>query len=137
MNALQESYSNFVVLGFPSNIFGKQEPGANGTEILNGIRYVRPGGGYEPNFTIFKKIDVNGENEHPLFTYLKKYCPPTRSNFISSPYLHYTPMKNSDVRWNWEKFLITKSGKPYMRYDPGTFPSEIKTDIEFLLQQEV
>jgi len=137
MNALQESYSDFVVLGFPCHSFGKQEPGASGTEILNGIRNVRPGEGFEPNFTIFQKIEVNGENEHPLFTYLKKYCPPTRSHFISSTYLFYTPIMISDVRWNWEKFLITKSGKPYMRYDPGTEPSDIRADIEFLLQQEI
>ncbi|CAL4147509.1 unnamed protein product [Meganyctiphanes norvegica] len=124
-----------MVLGFPCNSFGKQEPGGNGTEIMNGIRHVRPGGGFEPNFQIFKKIEVNGENEHPLFTYLKEFCPPTRSHFISN--LFYTPLKNSDIRWNWEKFLITKSGKPYMRYDPGTVPSEIRTDIEFLLQQNL
>jgi len=137
MNALQESYSNFVVLGFPSNIFGKQEPGANGTEILNGIRYVRPGGGYEPNFTIFKKIDVNGENEHPLFTYLKNYCPSTKEHFSDASKLFYSPIRNSDIRWNWEKFLISKEGKPYMRYDAGTKPNEIRTDVEFLLKQQV
>jgi len=126
-----------VVLGFPCNIFGKQEPGANGTEILNGVRYVRPGGGYEPNFTIFKRIEVNGENEHPLYTYLKSYCPTTREHFAGADRLFYSPMRNNDIRWNWEKFLITKNGKPYMRYDPGTKPHEIRTDVEFLLKQPV
>jgi len=135
MNALQESYSNFVVLGFPCNNFGKQEPGANGTEIMNGIRHVRPGGGFEPNFLIFKKIEVNGEKEHPLYTYLKSYCPSTREHFSTATNLIYTPIKNNDVRWNWEKFLISKNGKPYMRYDPGTKPNDIRTDIEFLLKQ--
>jgi len=135
MNALQESYSDFVVLGFPCNIFGKQQPEANGTEILNGIKYVRPGNGYEPNFPIFKKIEVNGENEHPMYTYLKNYCPSTREHFSDANRLFYSPIKNSDIRWNWEKFLISKEGKPYMRYDAGTKPDDIRSDIEFLLKQ--
>lgn len=49
----------------------QQEPGSNYSEILNGIKYVRPGGGFVPNFQMFKKIDVNGKDEHPLYTYLK------------------------------------------------------------------
>ena len=48
----------------------QQEPG-NGVEIFNAIKYVRPGGGFEANFPIMKKIDVNGVNEHPLYTYMK------------------------------------------------------------------
>ena len=49
----------------------QQEPGGTGAEILNGIKYVRPGGGYVPQFMMFEKIDVNGDKEHPLYTYLK------------------------------------------------------------------
>ena len=49
----------------------QQEPGDNGTEILNSLKYVRPGNGFEPNFELTEKIDVNGPNEHPLYTYLK------------------------------------------------------------------
>ncbi|MPC83692.1 Glutathione peroxidase [Portunus trituberculatus] len=45
-------------------------------------------------------------------------------------------MKTNDIRWNWEKFLITRSGKPYMRYDPNTRPQDIRNDIMFLLQQD-
>jgi glutathione peroxidase len=51
--------------------FLQQEPGDNGTEILNSIKYVRPGGGFEPNFELTEKIDVNGPDEHPLFSFLK------------------------------------------------------------------
>ena len=47
------------------------EPEANGTEILNALKYVRPGGGFVPNFQMFKICDVNGKNEIPLYTYLK------------------------------------------------------------------
>lgn len=49
----------------------QQEPGGTDLEILNGIRHVRPGNDFEPMLTLFQKIDVNGEKEHPLFTYLK------------------------------------------------------------------
>jgi hypothetical protein len=52
-------------------LFLQQEPGANGTEILNTLKYVRPGEGFEPAFPLTKKTDVNGENEDPLYTYLK------------------------------------------------------------------
>ncbi|GBM87423.1 hypothetical protein AVEN_222792-1, partial [Araneus ventricosus] len=48
-----------------------QEPGGNAQEILNGIRFVRPGDGFIPNFPLFKKIEVNGETEHPLYTFIK------------------------------------------------------------------
>ena len=49
----------------------QQEPGANGTEIANMLRHVRPGNGFEPNFRMLWKTDVNGADEHPLYTYLK------------------------------------------------------------------
>ncbi|XDB63306.1 hypothetical protein AB1E18_016636 [Capra hircus] len=72
LNALQEELKPFglVVLGFPCNQFGKQEPGEN-SEILPGLKYVRPGGGYVPNFQLFEKGDVNGETEQKVFTFLK------------------------------------------------------------------
>ena len=47
------------------------EPEANGTEILNALKYVRPGDGYVPNFQMFKIVDVNGKDEIPLYTYMK------------------------------------------------------------------
>ena len=75
MNAVQSEAANslvpFTVIGFPCNQFGLQEPGNNKTELLNLAKYVRPGSGYEPNFPWFGPLDVNGDGEHPLFTYLK------------------------------------------------------------------
>jgi glutathione peroxidase len=47
------------------------EPGDNGTEIMNGVKDVRPGGGFVPNFQMFAKVQVNGKDEIPLYTYLK------------------------------------------------------------------
>ena len=54
-----------------SIVFLQEEPGANGTEILNSLKYVRPGNGFEPNFELTVKSEVNGPNEHPLFSFLK------------------------------------------------------------------
>ncbi|KAK7789790.1 hypothetical protein R5R35_012339 [Gryllus longicercus] len=136
MNALQsEMGQDFVALGFPCNQFELQEPGNNASEILNGIKYVRPGNGFEPNFQMFSKIDVNGEKELPLFTYLKSRCPSTRNYFSDKHSLTYNRFEHADVRWNWEKFLISKTGKPIKRYDASTDPFKIRGDIQRLLRR--
>uniref|UniRef100_A0AAQ5ZE14 Uncharacterized protein n=1 Tax=Amphiprion ocellaris TaxID=80972 RepID=A0AAQ5ZE14_AMPOC len=74
LNALMEMYGdlNFTVLGFSCNQFGLQSPEVN-HETLNILKYVRPGGGFVPKFPVFGKVEVNGLNEDPLFTYLKVY----------------------------------------------------------------
>ncbi|KAL0278980.1 UNVERIFIED_CONTAM: hypothetical protein PYX00_000639 [Menopon gallinae] len=99
--------------------------------------HVRPGNGFVPNFLLFKKTNVNGKNEEPLYTYLKRYCPATRDGFSDSKELMWNPLKVNDIRWNWEKFLVTRRGIPFMRYDPSTDPSVIAPDIEFLLQNDI
>ncbi|KAK3739405.1 hypothetical protein RRG08_051274 [Elysia crispata] len=131
LNALNSKYGGrgFVVLAFPCNIFLKQEPGANGTEILNGVKYVRPGGGFEPNFQLFEKIDVNGNKEHKLYTYLKSYCPPTQTEFKPS-ILFYTPIKANDVSWNFEKFLVGTDGRVMKRAHPSVDPVSMEMDVE-------
>lgn len=136
MNALQESFNNFQLIGVPCNHFGLQEPGGNGSEIMNGITYVRPGGGFQPNFPLTEKLDVNGENEHPLYTYLKSACPPAWSYFKDISRYSYSPIKSSDVRWNFEKFLIDTNGVPLMRYSETVHPLSIKDDVKNLLMQE-
>lgn len=65
----------------------------------------------------------------------QSFCPSTRTNFGSTERLFYSPLQVNDVRWNWEKFLITRSGKPFMRYDASTKPEDIRNDIMNLLQQ--
>ena len=85
--------------------------------------------------------DSPGRGRHsikpcPLLSLLQDFCPPTRQAFRDGRQLYYTPVKVNDIRWNWEKFLITRSGKPFMRYDPNTRPQDIRNDIMFLLQQE-
>lgn len=137
MNALIENNPGLEALGIPCNQFGMQEPGANVTEILNGVMYVRPGRGFVPNFHMSAKTEVNGANEHPLYTFLKAQCPPTRESFSDKNRLFYSNLKNSDIRWNWEKFLIDKRGQPRMRFDPSMEPHLIQNDIYQLMQERV
>jgi len=132
LNALKQQFSNklFEIVAFPCNQFGQQEPGATAAEILNGIKYVRPGNGFEPNFMVSKKIDVNGLKEHPLYSYLKRSCPSTQSDFSNREKLFYDKLHERDVRWNWEKFLIHPiTGQPIKRYDASYEPHLIAPDI--------
>jgi len=109
-------------LAFPSNQFHLQEPGEN-SEILNGLKYVRPGGLWEPYATmkIFGKLEVNGLNAHPMFDFLKDTCPPTNVRIGLKPYMFYNPIKTNDITWNFEKFLIDRKGRPRFRFHPGNW----------------
>lgn len=81
LNALQEELfkpkrstkdsCGLRIIGFPCNQFGFQEPAANKYELINGLKYVRPGHGFEPNFLLMEKRDVNGEKEDEIYTFLK------------------------------------------------------------------
>ena len=77
LNALMKEFSTgkykcgFSVLAFPCNQFMYQEPGANSKEILNGLKFVRPGNGFQPQFPLFQKIQVNGKDEDQIYTFLK------------------------------------------------------------------
>jgi len=136
MNALAEYYTgmDFVILGFPCNQFGLQEPGATAEELMNGPRHVRPGGGFEPKMTVFEKTQVNGKNESPIYTFLKGACEYSDTDFSSG--LYYEPLRVGDIHWNFEKFLINKQGKPVMRYHPSvTDPDALKDDINALLNE--
>uniref|UniRef100_A0A3B3DF78 Glutathione peroxidase n=1 Tax=Oryzias melastigma TaxID=30732 RepID=A0A3B3DF78_ORYME len=116
MNALMEMYGdhNFTVLGFPCNQFGLQSP--ENEEILNVLKYVRPGGGFVPKFPIFSKVEVNGLNEEPLFTFLKESLPFVNPVVGDIKRLYWSPIKVNDLRWNFERFLVTANGMPY-KYD--------------------
>ncbi|KAI0227424.1 Glutathione peroxidase 3 [Lamellibrachia satsuma] len=130
---LVDSFKDFKVLGVPCNQFALQEPGDNGTEIINSLKYVRPGNGFEPNFELTEKINVNGPNEHPLYTYLKSHCPPAWQSFANKYRLHYEGLQVRDVRWNFEKFLVDRKGVPLIRYSETFLPSDIMQDIQNLL----
>lgn len=82
-------------------------------------------------------MDVNGHNEHPLYTYLKSYCPPVDEIFrTAGPGIYYSPYKNGDVRWNFEKFLINRRGRPVLRYHTDYHPDLIRQDIIDLLSEQ-
>jgi len=138
INALALKYPDLVILGFPCNQFGLQEPGANATEILNGIRHVRPGDNFQPNVTqFFKKIEVNGDYEIPLYTYLKGSCEPTFTRFYTTDKLFYEHLQIGDIAWNFEKFLIGRDGKPKFRYHPHlTDPDHIEMNEDLLTHLE-
>ncbi|XP_075827179.1 epididymal secretory glutathione peroxidase isoform X1 [Microtus pennsylvanicus] len=136
LSALQKDLKPFglVVLGFPCNQFGKQEPGEN-KEILPGLKYVRPGGGYIPNFQLFAKGDVNGEKEQKIFTFLKHSCPHPSEVVSTKKHISWEPVKVHDIRWNFEKFLVGPSGVPVMRWSHLAPVSTVKADIVAYLRQ--
>ncbi|XP_075553615.1 glutathione peroxidase 1-like [Dermacentor variabilis] len=119
---------NFTVIGFPCNQFGEEELGKN-SEILNGIRYARPGNNFTPNFPMMEKVAVNGITEHPLFTFLKSRCPSPVSGFQPKEMLFYAPQDSSDIRWNFEKFLIGRNGTPLRRHESDFLPLSMAPDI--------
>jgi len=130
LNALIDRVNNpdLVVLGFPSNNFGLQEPAKN-PEILNGVKHVRPGGGFVPKFDLMAKGDVNGENEYPLFTFLKAACPNPVEQIGATKSMYWSPVRQSDLIWNFEKFLIGRDGQPIKRFSPAALPHTMYDDV--------
>jgi len=137
-NQLMERNPGTQLLAFPSNQFHMQEPGRN-DEILNGLKYVRPGHNWEPSddVHIYGKLDVNGEKEHPMYTFLKSTCPQTSQTIGRRDELFYDPIKVSDIVWNFEKFLIDKQGRPRVRFFPGTWNNgkRVEKHMKALLQE--
>lgn len=117
LEKLYEEYKDdgFMVLGFPSNQFGKQEPGSN-EEIVFFCQ-----GTYDVQFDMFAKIDVNGDNTDPLYKYIKN----EQSGFFWT----------ESIKWNFTKFLVDRDGNVVKRYGSSTKPESIKEDIEALLKQ--
>lgn len=116
LEKLNEKYRDqgLVVIGFPCNQFAQQDPGSD-SEIESFCRM-----NYGVTFQIMKKIDVNGENAHPIFQYLR----------------HQTKGLFGDkVKWNFTKFLISRDGKSIKRYSPTTKPEKLEKDIEALLKK--
>jgi glutathione peroxidase len=104
-----------VILGFPCNQFGNQEPG-NEKEIAEGCLI-----NYGVSFPMFSKVDVNGAEAHPLFTYLKE----KNKGFLGS----------TKIKWNFTKFLVDKEGNPYKRYPTVVKPENMEEDIKKLLKK--
>lgn len=114
---LEQLYQDYkdeglVVLGFPCNQFGKQEPG--GSEEIEEFCQIN----YGVSFPMFEKIDVNGDNAHPIFKYLKSEL----GGFLGN-----------NIKWNFTKFVIDKNGQPIKRFAPTTKPSKMLGTIKKVL----
>ncbi|WP_409297825.1 glutathione peroxidase [Pseudomonas sp. KCJK8993] len=116
LEQLWQSYKDrgLVVLGFPCNQFGQQEPGNEGAisafcELNYGV-----------SFPLFQKIEVNGAGAHPLFVQLKKRA----TGLLGS----------QGIKWNFTKFLIGRDGKLVKRFAPTTKPQDLAGEIEALLK---
>lgn len=114
LEALYRDYAprGFAVLGFPCNQFGGQEPG-DAREIAQFCANK-----YDVSFPMFAKIDVNGANAHPLYSYLKG---------------EKTGLLGSAIKWNFTKFLVDRGGRVVSRYASTTKPESLAKDIEKLL----
>uniref|UniRef100_A0A7N5ZYH9 Glutathione peroxidase n=1 Tax=Anabas testudineus TaxID=64144 RepID=A0A7N5ZYH9_ANATE len=140
MNELHQRFAGkgLVILGVPCNQFGHQENCKN-EEILLSLKYVRPGNGFEPKFQLLEKVDVNGKDAHPLFTFLKESLPfpfDEPATLMTDPkFIIWSPVCRSDVAWNFEKFLIGPDGAPFRRYSRKFLTSDIEGDIKTLLNQ--
>ena len=115
---LQELHNEYnekglVVLGFPCNQFGSQEPGSE--DEIQGFCSTK----FNVTFDLFSKVDVNGGHETPLYSFLKESCPGI--------------LNTKQVKWNFTKFLVDKTGKPVKRFAPKDEPESLKKDIEELL----
>ncbi|WP_333803162.1 glutathione peroxidase [Sulfurospirillum sp.] len=111
LETLYQKYKDkgLVILGFPCNQFMNQEP-LNEAEIKSFCSLT-----YGVTFPMFSKIDVNGENTHPLYKYLKE----TKKGLLGS----------EAIKWNFTKFLVDKNGTVINRYAPATKPESLEVDI--------
>lgn len=115
---LQELYDKYadrglVILGFPCNQFGQQEPGtANDIQSFCETRF-------GVKFPLFEKIDVNGVNAHPLYQYLTKAAPGL--------------LGSEAIKWNFTKFLVDRNGQVVKRYASLAKPEDLEKDIQALL----
>ena len=157
MNALADKYGNgdkLNILAFPCNQFGHQSSVSN-DELLNFLRYVRPGKGFEPaaGVTIFEKTEVNGRDAAPVFKWMKSelvlpsdgggdtqnngcadddalILPRDRGATVEgredSGTSLWMPVCRSDIAWNFEKFLVDKKDQVIGHYKSGVSPSDPK-----------
>lgn len=115
LQALFEKYKDqgLEILGFPCNQFMNQEPGTE-SEIQSLCQL-----NYGVSFQMFAKVNVNGKDAHPLFTYLTEQAPGI--------------LGLKAVKWNFTKFLVDRNGKVVERFSPSTNPKELEKDIEKLI----
>ncbi len=140
LEALYQKYKDqgLEILGFPCNQFLEQEPGTN--EEIQSFCSLN----YNVTFPLFAKIDVNGEAESPLYTYLKKQAPfkgyPEGAEEFAAKLDEIHQQTGSGfnqgdaIRWNFGKFLVSKDGKTILRFEPMVTPDMMEEAIQELLK---
>ncbi len=136
LEALYQKYNEqgFEIVGFPCDQFAGQEPGSN-EEIAEFCRI-----NHGVTFQLMAKTDVNGTNAEPIFEYLKAAAPAEEYNGLKAKAtramlkgISKSVEKDSDILWNFTKFLINRDGTVVKRYAPTTTPEDIEKDIQGML----
>jgi glutathione peroxidase len=136
LEALYQKYKDqgFVIVGFPCDQFAGQEPGSN-EEIAEFCRL-----NHGVTFPLMAKTDVNGPKAEPIFEYLKAQAPTEEYNGLKAKAtktmlkgLSKSVEKDSDILWNFTKFLVNRDGTVVKRYAPLIKPEEIEKDIQGML----
>ena len=136
LEALYQKYKDqgFVIIGFPCDQFAHQEPGSD-EQIAEFCRI-----NHGVTFPLMSKIDVNGPNAHSIFEYLKSAAPVEEYKGLKAKATHAmlkgiskSVQKDSDILWNFTKFLINRNGTVVKRFPPVTTPEEMEDDIKAML----
>ena len=132
LEELNQKYKDqgLVIIGFPCNQFKEQDPGSDG-QIEEFCQL-----NYGVTFQIMKKTDVNGENAEPIFVYLKEQAPTEEYHGLKAKAAHAmlkriskSVEKESDILWNFTKFLVSKDGKTIQRFAPVAEPKDFEANI--------
>ena len=136
LEALYQQYKEkgLVILGFPCDQFAHQEPGSN-EEIAEFCRL-----NHGVTFPLMAKIDVNGANAAPVFEYLKAQAPTEEYKGLKAKATHAmlkgiskSVEKDSDILWNFTKFLVSRDGATIKRFPPTAEPEEMEEDLKAML----
>ena len=136
LEALYQKYKDqgLVILGFPCDQFAHQEPGSD-EEIAEFCRL-----NHGVTFPLMKKIDVNGENAHPIYEYLKSVAPTEEYKGLKAKATHTmlkglskSAKEDNDILWNFTKFLISRDGATIKRFPPTTEPADFENDVKEML----
>ena len=136
LEALYQKYKDqgLVIIGFPCDQFAHQEPGSD-EEIAEFCRL-----NHGVTFPLMKKIDVNGENAHPIYNYLKSVAPTEEYKGIKAKASHTlfksiskSVEKEGDIMWNFTKFLVSRDGATVKRFPPTTEPADFENDVKEML----
>ena len=136
LEALYQKYKDqgLVIVGFPCDQFAGQEPGSN-DEIAEFCRL-----NHGVTFPLMAKTDVNGPNAEPIFEYLKSVAPSesydglkAKATKLMLKGISKSVEKESDILWNFTKFLVNRDGTVVKRYAPVTTPEDIEKDIKEML----